>query len=103
MAIVRNNASVQAHGTVENHSAPLAPSQQTTSEPLRHGVQTEASGDEVAELDRIVVTGTRIRGQTGSAPVYTFAQEAFSAAGASPVQQVMRKIGGPSWRERECE
>src|SRR3546814_6180981 len=92
MAIVRNNASVQAHGTVENHSAPLAPSQQPTSEPLRHGMQTEASGDEVAELDRIVVTGTRIRGQTGSAPVYTFDQEDFSAAGASSVQQVLRTL-----------
>src|SRR3546814_6458714 len=75
MAIVRNNASVQAHGTVENHSAPLALSQQPTSEPLRHGMQTEASGDEVAELDRIVVTGTSIRGQKGSAPGYTRTEE----------------------------
>src|SRR3546814_2511534 len=55
-------------------------------------MQTEASGDEVAELDRIVVTGTRIRGQTGSAPVYTFDQEDFSAAGASSVQQVLRTL-----------
>src|SRR3546814_14096747 len=65
MAIVRNNASVQAHGTVDNHSAPLAPSQQPISEPLRHGMQNEAYGDELAELDRIVVTGTRLRGPHG--------------------------------------
>src|SRR3546814_5709078 len=55
-------------------------------------MQTEASGDEVAELDRIVVTGTRIRGQTGSAPVYTFDPADFSAAGASSVQQVLRTL-----------
>src|SRR3546814_17279394 len=55
-------------------------------------MQTEASVDEVSELDRIVVTGTPIRSQTGSAPVYTFDQEDFSAAGASSVQQVLRTL-----------
>lgn len=93
-AIVRTSGQPQRENGAQHVPAPTGQSAAAEPQetPTADAVARSAPSTDVGDLDMIVVTGTRIRGEGGAAPVYIFDQEDFAAAGASSVQQALRTL-----------